>query len=801
MNKYQSKGISIKGKMLKNNSKKAMMSSLLSSRQQILQLLQLSSSSSSSSRLNMVLTLVFCIALANVTAVAVSLPTAEAQQLPPGLVEVTAKQLDKTTLIEFKNKVRQDIEQIRIWSDREVIESFKSEDGWTVEKNSVGVVIFTTENPIKQNQIVKVGLKTDQISSGINWKVLALDGTQIGIGTVIPTDITKIPEPIAPVPPSTTEIPENDTLVDPGLDPITPPPPPPPPPTPIPPEPPVQKDTINEASLFRIIPEKPKVGDSIRVAGEDFESKRELEFYINDDLAKTFKTNSEGEFVITSKIPEYMSPERVEFTIKDEFANEKNISIRIDNIQNRMNSTKDIESVLSIVGLPEVIHPGQKIKVRGTAHADTTITIQIVGPNQNAVTAEPTQVGSDGKWSYETIIPPDTPYGEYSAIVSDGIESKDIKWRVESSKIIKIQPVKLKYEPGDQVKFNGTAIPNEKIELIFEDPKGIEITTEIKTTDSAGRVEFAYQTERSIHEGTYTLLARQQDHTEITLVGIGQLPGEYIAAKMDKTNYIKSENATIRIEGPASSTVSIVVVDPSNKEIFADNQVILQADGTIEYKLDLEKYGTGIYTAVISRGITKTSEVFSVGLSTGSGEIKVRTVKDLYKVGDSILILGETNKNVLIRIQLIDPNGTVIKQKETFSDKDGKITDETFRIPSDATDGKWIIRIASGSNFALAEIEVSSTHQVGMMATFEGIQETVGTGKSVKVKVVGAKTTVNIKVFDSTNSTFGSELSQPVSSAGESHILWPIPKDSAPGTYTLVASDAFNTARVQFTLG
>ena len=51
----------------------------------------------------------------------------------------------------------------------------------------------------------------------------------------------------------------------------------------------------------------------------------------------------------------------------------------------------------------------------------------------------------------------------------------------------------------------------------------------------------------------------------------------------------------------------------------------------------------------------------------------------------------------------------IVKIKETFSDKNGKISESSFRIPSDeATPGTWNINVKSGSNFANIEIEVLS---------------------------------------------------------------------------------------------
>ena len=70
---------------------------------------------------------------------------------------------------------------------------------------------------------------------------------------------------------------------------------------------------------------------------------------------------------------------------------------------------------------------------------------------------------------------------------------------------------------------------------------------------------------------------------------------------------------------------------------------------------------------------------------------------------------------------MTDPDGNVIKSEETFSDKNGKISESSFRIPSEATPGMWNINVKSGSNFANVEIDVLSVTTEGMViSTSEG---------------------------------------------------------------------------------
>ena len=67
------------------------------------------------------------------------------------------------------------------------------------------------------------------------------------------------------------------------------------------------------------------------------------------------------------------------------------------------------------------------------------------------------------------------------------------------------------FEPGNIIKFNGTAIPNEFIEFTLEDNFGKEVSSDIIKVNESGYVEFEYQTtENDDEEGTWTLISTQK---------------------------------------------------------------------------------------------------------------------------------------------------------------------------------------------------------------------------------------------------------------------------------------------------
>ena len=289
------------------------------------------------------------------------------------------------------------------------------------------------------------------------------------------------------------------------------------------------------------------------------------------------------------------------------------------------------------------------------------------------------------------------------------------------------------------------------------------------------------------------MFASQGEDTDIVLVGLGELPEEKLVAKPDKLNYGTGETLILDIQGPASATISLLIVDPSDKDKFSDT-VILGPDGQSNYELDLTGYSSGVYTAVITRGNSQTSDVFSVGLITGSGEINARTTKDTYEPGEAILILGDSSKNILLTLELLDNNGEIVKTKETFTNKDGVFSVSSFRIPLDAEPGKWIIHARSGQNFDDVEITIVGDTEEGMVLLIDSIVPSPG-GDIVTISGYGAAVSqqVIITIFDENDDEI-TELSIFSTGTGVFSTIWLVTNEIPPGTYTAKAVDALDEA-------
>ena len=681
-------------------------------------------------------------------------------------IEVTNIALEETAILELTNMQNEDINTFRIWVGNDLsFKSFKTEKGWVGEKTPQGVIIFTSSEPIKKGESVKFGVKTDKANSGINWKALDIKNEQIDTGKVLPIVL-----PIAL--PKTIQNPDNIKVEE------------------------NNGAGMSEESTFRIVPEKPNIGSSIRVTGDKFGASQEFDFYINSKKVGSFMTDKDGHFITTMKIPDEQKADRADFLIKDKKGEEKKLSIRIGEVENRIPEYENIK--LTVQGIPNIVHRGDLLEIFGTGTPGSGISITITAPDGEIIRTRTAEVNSKGNWELEPLIVPlDRPFGKYSGVISDGKQDKSISWTIESDKTIIITPTSLKFEPGETVKFNGTALPNKSIEVVLEDPLGTEVFSDIIEINEAGIIEFEFPTTQSTPEGTYTLIATQENNKELIFVGIGQLPTIPVNLEFDKLNYKSGEKAIITLTGKASEIINLLIIDPSDKPKGESQSIKLGADGRGSVILDLKGYGIGVYTAVLSKGGDQSQEIFTVGLLTGSGEIDINTTKISYLTGDPVLVLGETGPNVLLTVTLINPNGKEIKIKETFSDKNGKISEGSFRIPSDGISGTWTIKAASGSNFDTVDFEVHAIATEGMVVNVTEGQDIPGYGKTINISVIGAKQTVHLEIIGENNKTL-EELSFPASKSGEIKQPWIIPKDTEPGIYTIRVTDAFNSAETTY---
>jgi len=676
-------------------------------------------------------------------------------------VIATSTGFEDSTILELKNSRGNtaDIDSVRIWLGEENdFKSFKTEQGWLGKKQLNGVIEFTSQNKVNPGESVKFGIKTVEPNPVINWK--ALDSN----GEVISSSATKV----------TITKPDDN-------------------------QPELNKPeyvAIKDDSVFRLIPEQPNINSDFRVLGQNFIPQQNIDFYIQDEFVDTFRTDSDGKILFTSKVPLVLKNDRTEFVLRDSGGNEKILSLRISDVINREFS----ETIkLSLGNTPKNVKLGESIILTGMSTPNTTITLTSKDPDGNILNIETVPVGSDGKWSYENLFPPDLELGVISIEVDDGVNTLLRNFNVISSRLINVDSEFTKYLPGDTVNFSGKALPNKEMSVILEDAIGTQIFSRSIMIGDSGNASFDIDISRDSIEGTYILYLYQGNEEGITTFGIGQEPEAILILKPTKLNFAVNEDVEILIQGVTNAQVRLILVDSANREIFSDS-INLGADGIEKYQIQQGELPSGSYVLSAQRGESVSEVRFSVGFTTGSGAITVQTTKTEYMQGDLILILGDTGSaNALLEIKILDPNGDVIKKVDTFSDQSGVFKVDNFKIPIDGKIGIWKIDAKSGSNFDSINFEVKGDKNLMNVVTDKTVYSLAenmiiqGTG--------GSGGMISLKIFDSAGNQVDCstcELSVPGTADGGFQVTWTIPIDLVSGEYEIRADDGIKNASVKF---
>ena len=698
---------------------------------------------------------ILCISLFTVSIITVSNQPVYAEQSVTG----TSTGLDYSSILELENKRGNDtnIDSVRIWlSENNSFKSFKTEKGWT-GKFEVGgkVIVFSPQDSVKPGENVKFGLKTTSKNPIINWKALDSNDQVMQTATAITNQSNK--EIVSEI---------NDPKIT----------------------------AINDNSGFRFIPEKPSIGSDFRIIGENFIPNENVEFYIANQLVRSIQIGADGKFLSTATMPDDIEIGRTEFALVDSGGSEKSISIRVGSNESR-EMFEDVKILINHTS--KSVKRGETVYLTGSATPDTTLTITLKTNTGKVLNINTITTGFDGKWSFDNVFPIDLKLGKMMIEITDGKTNVIRGFNVISSQLINISSAQTRYEVGDTIIFTGTAIPNTEISLILEDPIGLEIFSNILMVDNSGDVTFDVDTTNNFTEGTYVLHSFQGTETAVSVVGIGEAPKQILIVSSSELNYSVGNSVILRIQGEPFSSISIVIIDDSDKTTINDT-IDLDENGNHVYFVDTEDLGTGTFTVEIRHGNARGLTVFTVGMSTGSGPIEFQTTKDEYSLGDQVLILGRTGNSAILNVEIVDSNGTIIRTFETFSDKIGTFKIDDFRIPSNADSGKWSVSITSDANTANYEFSVVGIAE-GIKVSLAEPNRMYNTGEIIKINGKDALlgSSVDISITNS-NEIEIEKLNIFPKSDGSFYTIWIIPSSLEAGNYKITVTNSDESDSVTF---
>jgi len=677
------------------------------------------------------------------------------------VISVNAKGYENTIIIEFENESTSKIKTVKMWPGGEVtFTSFKSESGWGGGKYSDGkLIIFTATNTLNPGESVKFGLVTDEKVNAMNWKVL--DGND--------NDVDKGKISIQVISETSSDIIEEESKE-------------------------VEQAKEIGSELYgtkKFIPEKIRPGSDIRLVGNGFGSEKNLKLYLDSTILKSVNTDKQGNFLTTISIPDAHNIGTSEFIIKDQSDNIQTTSINVEEPKNRFLKTSNFE----INSIPAEIRYEETLTISGSAYPQSAI---IIAFENNERVLEKTRVVSanaNGEWVFEETIERTDDLGEKFVIFKNNQDKATKNLTIKSDYLIQISTSAVRYNAGEAVTITGTAEPNKNTTIWIKDQNKKIMHYDVFTSNVDGGLNYEFVLDDTFSSGTYTVIIKQESGSDAALFGIGQYPASVIVALMEKTNFELNSKAILSIVGPASSSLSISVLD-SNDSIKITDSITSSSIGKNKYAIDLDGLDSGVYRVAVSSTNIQDSVKFSIGLESASGAISLVSTKANYSPGESILVIGNTGNNARITITLLDPSGNISATTETFSDNSGGFSTNVIGIPSDGALGNW--KITAHNRLDTKSVEINVSIPTGKSLTLQIEETQFVIGDTIIIKGVGQSDAnrLEIKITNESDEVVIS-LHTPITSSGAFSLPWTVPTNFDTGTYTITISDDENSSSLE----
>jgi hypothetical protein len=381
--------------------------------------------------------------------------------------------------------------------------------------------------------------------------------------------------------------------------------------------------------------------------------------------------------------------------------------------------------------------------------------------------------------------------GEKFVIIKNNNDKTTKSLTVKSDYLIQISASAVRYNAGETVTITGTAEPNKNTTIWIKDQDKKIVHYDVFTSNADGSLNYEFVADDIFSSGTYVAIIKQESGSDAALFGIGQYPATVIVVLMEKTNFDLNSKAILSIVGPASSNLSITILD-SNDNIKITDSISASSVGKNKYAIDLDGLDSGVYRIAVSSINIQDSVKFSIGLESASGAISLVSTKTNYAPGESIFVIGNTGNNARIIITLLDPSGNVSAITETFSDSTGGFSTSDIGIPSDGALGDW--KITAHNRLDNNSVKISVSIPTGKSLTLQIEETQFATGDVVIIKGIGQSDAnrLEIKITNESDEEILS-LHTPITSSGAFNLPWTVPASFDTGTYTITISDDENS--------
>ena len=450
-------------------------------------------------------------------------------------ISVSAKSFENTIIIEFKNGDQNTakIKTINIWlASGDSFKSFKTESGWSGQTYGNGQgLTFSTSEVLNPGESVKFGAITNKKIDAINWKVVDENENEIGPQK---TKIVEISQ--------TSIIVESENVEDEN----------------------VQQTGEELYGTKTFIPDNLRTGSNMRLVGNGFSSDQTHQLYLNDEFLKSAKSDSQGNFITTIKIPDSIDVGINEFKIINELGSSQISSIKINEQKNRLIKTGQVIQEFKINDMPASVELDETLSISGVGQPSSPVIITI--KNEDVIeTIQVVDIGVNGEWNFQKSITADEGLGERAVIIRNDFNETSNNVSFVTSQLFSISVFTSTTDSGDVFVLTGTAQPNRDLALSIKNPDDDVIRFDILEIDESGEIKYEFPRQASFNEGTYVLRATQNDVTQVSLFTLGTSSYDRVVVYLEKMNFKASDQSSITILGPPSTELTLNIFDPSDK--------------------------------------------------------------------------------------------------------------------------------------------------------------------------------------------------------------------------------------------
>ena len=245
----------------------------------------------------------------------------------------------------------------------------------------------------------------------------------------------------------------------------------------------------------------------MRLVGNGFSSEQTLQFYLNDESLKSVKSDVQGNFITTIKIPDTVDVGLNSFKIVNELGSSQVSNVVILEQKNRLIKTGEVVQEFTINPITESITLDDTLSISGIGKPSSPVLISIKNDDVFE-SVKVVMIGVDGKWNFQKPITTDDELGDRTIIIRNDFEetSKDIS--IVTSQLFTISVFTTTTDLGDAFVLSGSAIPNNDLVLSIKNPQDDAIRFDILKIDESGEIKYEFPISTYIN-GTYVLRATQ----------------------------------------------------------------------------------------------------------------------------------------------------------------------------------------------------------------------------------------------------------------------------------------------------